>query len=56
MLINVEENQKKYNKWKYDHAKIARELYQIVGHPSIKDYNNIIKINAIKKFSYNGRH
>ena len=32
MLINVEENQKKYTQWKYDHAKIVIELYQTVVH------------------------
>ena len=47
MFIPVKENWKKYTQRQYDHEKIAREIYQTVGHPSIKDYKNIIDMNAI---------
>ena len=48
MLIIVEEDLKKYTQQKHEHENTARELYQMVGHPSIKDYKRIIKMNAIK--------
>ena len=55
MLSTMEENLKHYTQQKYERENIGRELYHTVGHPSIKYYNNIIKMNAIKKNSiHNG--
>ena len=45
----MEENRKHYTQPQYEHANIARKRYPIVGHPSIKDYNNIIRMNEMKK-------
>ena len=56
MLINVEENRKYYTQRQYQRAKIAIELYQTVGNPSIKYYKRIIKTNTIQFSSHNGRH
>ena len=50
ILSTVEENRNHYTQRQYEHAKIARELYHTVGCPSMKDYKNIIKINAINNF------
>ena len=48
MLSIMEENQRHYNQQQYEREKTARKIYQTVGHPSIKDYKNIIKMNEIK--------
>ena len=48
MLSTVEENLKHYTQQQYKSAKIARELYQKVGHTSIKDNKKIIKMNEMK--------
>ena len=56
MLSTVEENLKNYTKRQYERANKSREIYQTVVHPSIKDYRNIIGMNAIKNSIQNGRH
>ena len=48
MLSPVKENLKHYIQWKFEGEKTAREIYQTVGHLSIKDYKNIDKMNTIK--------
>ena len=50
MLSTVDKNRNNYTQRQYGHANIARELYQMAVHPFIKDYKNIIKMNAIKTF------
>ena len=50
MLSTMEGKLKRYTQQKHEREDIGRELYQTVVHPSIKDYKNIIRMNAIKKF------
>jgi hypothetical protein len=48
-LINtVKENRVGYTKRQFEHAKRARELYHIVGTPTIESFKALIKMNAIK--------
>ena len=52
MLNTVEENRNHYTQKHYEHENIATELYQMVVHPYIKEYKNIIKMNSIHNFPF----
>jgi hypothetical protein len=48
-LINtVKENRVGYTQRQFEQAKRARELYHIVGTPTIESFKALIKMNAIK--------
>jgi hypothetical protein len=48
-LINtVKENRVGYTQRQFEQAKKARELYHIVGTPTIESFKRLIKMNAIK--------
>jgi hypothetical protein len=48
-LINtVKENRVEYTQRQFEQAKRARELYHIVGTPTIESFKTLIKMNAIK--------
>ena len=47
-LVNtVEENLIEFNKCQKDRARKARELYSMVGYPSIADFKKMVKFNLI---------
>ena len=48
LLNTVEENKSLYTKGQIQRADAARKLYRVIGHPSIRDYKNIIQTNQIK--------
>jgi hypothetical protein len=48
MFTTVEENKKFYNKRQVERAEKARNLYRVIGCPSIRDYKHIIQTNQIK--------
>ena len=48
LIETVAENKSYYTNRQFERAKVARELYQTIGHPSIKDFKAIIKGNMIK--------
>lgn len=48
MMNTVEELRNQYTKRQYDRAKVARKLYQTMGHPFLEDYKKLIQANAIK--------
>jgi hypothetical protein len=48
MLTTVEENKKFYHKRQVERAEKARNLYRVIGCPSIRDYKHIIQTNQIK--------
>ncbi len=48
VLNIVAENRLMYTERQYQQAKKARELYHAIGNPSVKDFKNIVKMNATK--------
>ena len=42
------ENSIKYTRCQIEHAKLARNVYQMLAYPSMADYKNAIKFNYIK--------
>ena len=48
MVQTLDENKKFYTDQQIERAKTARELYQALGTPSVRDFKNIIHMNMIK--------
>ena len=47
MVQTLDENKKFYTNRQIERAKVARELYQALGTPSVRDFKNIIRMNMI---------
>ena len=48
MVHTVEENKQRFSERQFQRAKLAREVYHMVGAPSIKDYMNMVRFNLLK--------
>jgi hypothetical protein len=48
MVNTVAENREGYTKGEYDDVKQARRALGMVGYPSNKDFNNMVRSNMIK--------
>ena len=48
MIETVEENMQGFSKRQIERAKVARNLYETIGFPSINDYKKIVKMNGIR--------
>ena len=44
----VDENRQGYSQRQYEQAKLAREVYHVIGNPSVEDFKKIIRTNGIK--------
>ena len=49
MLESVAENREFYTPRQYERAKVARQLYQTIGTPSVKDFKAILQMNLSSK-------
>ena len=48
LLSTVEENKQLYTKRQIAAAEKAKELYQVINYPSMRDFKNMIQLNQIK--------
>eukprot|EP00957_Ditylum_brightwellii_P117237 8941143-Ditylum_brightwellii.AAC.1 len=46
-IMTVECNRKMLTQRKYEHAAAARNLYTMVGQPSLTDFKNMVKLNLL---------
>ena len=48
MIASIAENRKGYTQRQFERAKVARNLYHIVGTPTIENYKALLRMNIIK--------
>ena len=48
LISTIKENRAGYTQRQFERAKTARELYHIVGTPTVENFKNLLKMNAIR--------